>query len=290
MTRLRTRNTPEPDGSKDSLASSRVRAAAMTFLARIRIMIAMRWLLPGLLCLAALPDAARADALGDLRNLLASAPSAPARFHVLASTAVRDDNDGKIEERSGAAQIDAEEGTQGLHLIYGSDLLRRFEAEENARAADARAPTPVLDALGELKTMVVHDLIAPAPRILRLLDRASARGESTETFEGRLTRRIQLDLAQEKLGTREAEYVKKYEGNLELWLDQDGLPVAARLHEHYAGRAYVFFRFESTHDEDLRFARVGGRLLVRSSRLHAQSSGTIGNFDRNTRLELTPLE
>jgi len=244
----------------------------------------------GLLAVALVRPAAHADALGELRGLLARAPTAPARFHVLAQTTVRDDNDGKIEERAGEAQIDAEDGAQGLHLIYGSELLRRSEAEENARAADAKAPTPVLDALGELRTRAVHDLLAPSPRILRLLDRALPRAESAEPFEGRPARRIRLDLAREKLGTREAEYVKQYEGNLDLWLGEDGLPLAARLHEHYAGRAFVFFHFESTRDEDLRFTRVGDRLLVRSSRLHAQSSGTVGNVEQHVQLELTPAE
>lgn len=238
----------------------------------------------------ALPCSAYADTLGELRAALARPAGTPTRVRVVVTTALRDDNNGKVEERHGLAQINAEDGPPGLRLEYPRALLQSAHEEENARAADPRAATPALDGLDALKSRVVQDLLAPAARLLRLLDRAALRGEAADSFEGRQARHLQLELSQEKLGSREAEYVKKYEGNLELWVGPDGLPLGARLHERFAGRAYIVFRFESVRDEDLRFILTADRLLVRSSEVHAHSSSTAGTQEQHLQLQLAPID
>ena len=112
----------------------------------------------------------------------------------------------------------------------------------------------------------------------RSLDKAIFKAEKPDTYNGKPARQLSFDLTVDKLNEKDRKYVKKFEGALNIWIAEDGTPVASRSSQTVSGRAYVVISFELKSEEDHVYSVVGDRLVAtkRESRVSGSGMGEKG--------------
>lgn len=215
---------------------------------------------------------AYADGLADLRAALARPQgSAAIRGQFKAETTSRQGEAAEAEEDRGQAQVQFEEGPQGLRLLFSRDTLQRAEQEARTRQRDPKARTPTLGGLKALEVNELRGMLSPTAALLALLDEATPKGEVPDTWNGQPARHLSFELGLGKLRERDRKYIKKYEGTLDIWVGADGWPLALRQQTQASGRAFLVVSFEMRSREEQVFVVVGERLVV--VRQESQGSG-----------------
>lgn len=213
-----------------------------------------------------------ADGLADLRAALARPQgSAVIRGLFKAETTSRQGEAAEAEEDRGQAQVQFEEGPQGLRLLFSRDTLQRAEQEERNRQRDPKARTPTLGGLKALEVNELRGMLSPTAALLALLDEATPKGEVPDAWNGQPARRLSFELGLGRLRERDRKYIKKYEGTLDIWVGPEGWPLALRQQTQASGRAFLVVSFEMRSREEQVFVVVGERLVV--VRRESQGSG-----------------
>lgn len=242
-------------------------------------------LVAGLLC----PLLAQADGLSVLKEALARyAATTPVKGLAEAKTWKRDGEGKEAEEKSGQASVAIDESAQGLRVHYARDTLTRLTAEEQARERDAKAKTPILSGLSALNTAELRQLANAAPALSRLLEKSVFKSEREEAWNGKPARLLHFDLGIGALSEKDRKYVKKYDGSLDVWIAQDGTPLASRTHQSLSGRAYVVISLDMTYDEEVVYAPQGDRLLATRKDTRSKGSGAGERSEARTIRSLLP--
>ncbi len=244
-----------------------------------------RVILAALLAALALPALARADAVSDLRATLGKLqPAQPLLATARVSSTVKKE-DGKIERAQ--LQLGVRSGTDGLELHFSPELLQRAAAEAAVNAKNKDAPTPVQDLLGQLSPVNVQPMVNYAPVLLRQLDGATLASQRDDTRNGKPARLLVFDVPMPPSANKEMS-VKKYAGQLSVWLGADGVPVAVRNMLAIKGRKLLIsIEFGTTTDYALQ--QVGTRLLAVSRRTEENHSMLGHDGSSVTEATLTPL-
>lgn len=215
-----------------------------------------------------------ADGLGDLKSALARLQGqSPLKAQVDAKTWNRQGDGKESDETQGSASVMVEEGARGLSVIYSKDMLTRLEAEERQKERDAKAKTPTLSALSEVNSSSLRPMLSAAGSLSRSLEKAVFKAEKPDTYNGKPARHLSFDLTLDKLSEKDRKYVKKFEGALDVWIADDGTPVASRSSQTLSGRAYVVVSFEFKNEEDLVYGVVGDRLVTLKKESRNSGSG-----------------
>ena len=232
---------------------------------------------------AAVPPGPLAGLDSALAGLAALGPVRARFTHRYTATA----GDGKDAVRTeGEVSGEVAEGPGGLQITWPAELLQRARAEERRRATDPEARTPARDGIIAVNTMDLARLLDAAATLRDALDGATLLEDQPDTLDGAEARLLVLKLAVQ-LSPRDRRYVKEVEARLRLWLDPDGLPVAAESETKLSGRAFLVVTFKSEQQERWRFRRVGGRLVAvrHEDERHGEGAG-----DRGDRSSVTTLE
>ncbi|CAM5248746.1 hypothetical protein [Rhodanobacter lindaniclasticus] len=232
-----------------------------------------RVILAALLAALALPALARADAVSDLRAALGKLqPTQPLAASLRVSTTVHKD-DGKTDRAQ--LQVGVRSGSDGLGLRFSPELLQRAAAEAAVNAKDKDAPTPIQDLLGQLSPVNVQPMVDYAPVLLRQLDGATLASQRDDTREGKPAHVLVFDVPLPPSANKEMS-VKKYTGQLSVWLGSDGVPLAVRNVMAIKGRKLLIsIEFGSTTEYALR--QVGTRLLAVSR--HTEETHSVFGHD-----------
>ncbi|MBH9579138.1 hypothetical protein [Inhella proteolytica] len=213
----------------------------------------------------------QADTLADLKAALQRLQAeTPIRGQVTLKSENRN-NEGKddAEVQPGQAQLSFEDGPQGLRLAYPQTLLNKALSEDQAKDQDPKAATPTANGLRELGYKEVRELTRPAEVLSRQLARATLKGEKADSWQGKPAKLLSFELQQR----RPDKYVKKYEGQLDVWVAADGTPLAARSTQKISGRAMVVISFEMNSQDEWHFAVSGERLVVTRKLTTGSGSG-----------------
>lgn len=210
--------------------------------------------LPAALLLILLATDAGAATLDAVRRSLAELPGRVPVSARLVSADSRTDGNEKGESRG--TSVAEDDGTH-IRLVHEKQgLVRR---DDNKRGADH-----------SVTAAEAAELLNFAPALLRMLEGATVRKSTPTTVNGRPATLLELGLQRKK--DRDGDkWVKSYEDVLLLWLDGNGLPVAARRTRHIKARVVVV-GFELNEKDDLQFQRGSDRLLV--TRRTTESSGS----------------
>jgi hypothetical protein len=92
------------------------------------------------------------------------------------------------------------------------------------------------------------------------------------------------------IAARDRKYVKDVEATARVWLDPDGVPLAAQRRVLLKGRIFLIITFEIEQKESLRFGRNGDRLVVVRQESDSRSAGAGERRDRHAVTTLTLLE
>jgi hypothetical protein len=196
---------------------------------------------------------AGAEPIADLRVMLQRYP-AKARFAASASLRV----DGQAEEagaRAGAVHFEVVcDG--GLSVRLPSAALLAAAAEAQRKKHDADSATPTRNAMVTMTIFDVVDALDVAAMLLNDLDGATLISQS-QTPSGRLLRiKVKPDLA----GTR-SRLVNEPIIELRVWLNDDGVPVAAERDSTYSA-SLLFVKAANVRKERWEIAAAGDRLYA----------------------------
>ncbi len=181
---------------------------------------------------------------------------------------------------TGAIQVAASAGPEGLRATWSPSLLARAEAEERARLQNPDAYAPTRDAVSDLRALALARALDAVPDLLRDLVDARVISDAVEPFEGSPTRVLTLQV-KPVIAARDRKYVKDVEATARLWLGADGVPVAEDRRVLLKGRIFLIIGFEIEQRDQIRFARSGDRLVEARRESVNRSSGAGERRDRN---------
>lgn len=218
-----------------------------------------------------------------LQSMEASAPLS-AEISLSDSTTSGDKDKPKMVQGRIALHID--DGADGFGIRLPADVLAHASKESEASALDADVPTPTSNALGTLGPVMLNGIADFAPVLLCKLEGAKLTGQQDAVRAGERVHVMTFDIPSQ-IGKAMKSSVNEYKGQLTVWLDGNGVPVAAHESRHYKGsKFFISFAFFGNKDYDLQ--RVGQRLVVQHYHSVQGSTGMGSTTRRTLDIELTP--
>lgn len=236
-----------------------------------------------------LAGTAQADGLTDLKAALTRLQGkTPLKALVEVSTKNRSGDGKDLEESQGRAAVTVEDSTRGLQVLYSHELMTRLENEEHAKEKDPKAKTPTVTALREFSSNELRPMVSGAASLLRSMEKAVFKGEKAQDYNGKPARLLSFDIPIETLGEKERKYIKKFEGLLEIWIGNDGTPLASRALTNASGRALVVISFETKNEDQSIYGLTGDRLIMlrKESRNSGSGAGEKGESHTVKTLQL----
>lgn len=215
-------------------------------------------------------SAAQADALADLRATLSGlhADKPLAATLSVHSTTHSDEDNAKVSRAQ--VQVSVASGADGLHLGFSPKLLERADQEAGSSARDKDAPTPIKDLLDKLNPVNVQPMVDFAPALLHDLEGVTLASERDEVHGGKPSHLLVFDIPLPESAGKKMS-VKHYTGQLKVWLDADGVPLATKKIVDVKGRKLLIsIAFSTNSNYALRL--IGTRLVAVSRHVEEKHS------------------
>jgi hypothetical protein len=214
-----------------------------------------------LACLTLTAGPMAADSLSDLRAVLQRYP-ARAPFVVLATVQVNGDSQGVAGARSGSTNFEVESGPAGLMIRVPPAALGAAETEAEEKKRDPENRTPTRTAMVALSIFDVIDGLDSAAMLLNDLDQASLVSQTSSTHAGKPATLMRIKVKPTLAGT--SRFVKEPKIELRVWIDSNGIPVAAERDSNYSA-SFVVVSASNVRKERWEFAAFGDRLYAARS-------------------------
>ena len=236
------------------------------------------------------PMVAVADGFAELRSALTRLDtSTPVKGSVRAETWNRQGEGKDVEVARGEATVSFSEGPQGIRLMISRETLLRADQEQRARNKDHRMQTPTKDGLAALAVVEVRSLLSPAAEMLARLDDCAATVQTAEAWSGRPARRLSCEMGMGRISPSARRYIKKFDGKFDVWIAEDGTPLASKVQVAIAGRAFVVVGFDTASAVEQTFALAGDRLVTIREERRESGSGA-GEKGESRVVRTTQLE
>lgn len=241
----------------------------------------MKKLLIPLLLAGLTGTAAASDGAALLREALARFKNqSPLKAQLL----LKSESQGDEQAGSAQVQLPIEDGPQGLRLLYPQALLSKATLEDEAKDRDPKASTPTSSGLKQVDLGDLASMTRAAESLQRRLSRASLKSEKAEAWQGQPARKLSFELE----NSRPSKYVKDYSGLLEVWINEQGVPLASRAQHKMSGRFMVVVSFDMSQEDEAVYQVSGDRLLAtrRSSKSQGSGAGEKGSSNKLLTLNL----
>jgi hypothetical protein len=233
-------------------------------------------------CLFILSSTVKADGLADFRSALQRLqPTDPIVVNAQFKLFGRSGENDELIEREGLINLRLEDGVDGLHAVYSPELIAQLHAEELAKIADENVKNSALNAVGQFEYWEWRELLYPAAQLELVLGRYHFAGEKQAVLNGRQTRQLTFRMPKEKIEKEFRKYVKKYKNHLQVWIDEQGVPIASQLTEKGSGRIFIVIGFTFQNSIHTEYQQHGGRLLAVKREVKDESSGATMQSQRH---------
>jgi hypothetical protein len=241
------------------------------------------WVSMWALGLALTGGTAWADGLSDLKAALARTQGTSTISATFSATTWRREGEGKdLEETSGAASVQIEEGINGLRLQYSRDAMMRADAESRAREKDSKAKTPFTNALRALNAAEARDLTWASQHLLRSLEKTTYKSERADTLNGKAVRVVSFEIGTDRIPEKERKYVKKFDGSIDVWIDNEGVPLQSVLKYSVSGRAFLVITYDGESSEEFTYTLVGDRLIALRKEVRSKTTSSAEKSEEKT--------
>jgi hypothetical protein len=231
----------------------------------------------GILCFitpALLSLPVNADGLTDLKRALAQLKEpTPFKAQVIAEVKNTNIEDNEQINKEGNTRFHIEQTDAGLEIHYDNTLLQQIDAETQAKQKNPAAKTPATEAMNQFNYSELSTLLYPLRDIERDLEKAIFKYEEQTTFEGKPARLIHLSIPLKNLSKEESKNLKKYKTTVDIWVDENGTPLASHSKGTGSGRVALVIGFEFHFDVRKTYAKIGNRLITTHLALTSGSSG-----------------
>lgn len=216
----------------------------------------------------------QADGLSDLQQALKTfRQTSVFKAHVTASVKTANTENEGAAPKEGHTQFYLEKNETGLHLSYPNELLGSIETEATHKKQNPSATTPTTDAMNRFKYQEFSILFNPIRDIEDDLRKAKLLKEESVSFQDKPARLLHLQIPMEALNADERKNLKKYQADLQIWINENGVPLASRSTGKGSGRFALVISFEFQFDVEKTYVIHGDRLLVTTL---ASSTGSKG--------------
>ncbi len=202
-----------------------------------------------------------ADSLSDLRAVLQRYP-AKVPVVVSATVQVNGDSQGVAGARSGSTNFEVESGPTGLMIRVPPAALGAAETEAEEKKRDPENRTPTRTAMVALTIFDIIDGLDSAAMLLNDLDQASLVSQTSSTHAGKPATLMRIKVKPTLAGT--SRFVKEPKIDLRVWVDSNGIPVAAERDSNYSA-SFVVVSASNVRKERWEFANFGDRLYAARS-------------------------
>jgi hypothetical protein len=205
----------------------------------------------------ALPAAG--EPLSDLRAVLQRF-QARGSFAVSAALQVNGDSQGVAGARAGSAKFEAETGPAGLMIRVSPAALDAAESEAERKKRNPNNLTPTRTAMAALTLFDVIDALDAAAMLLNDLDGATLIEQTPSSQNGRSATLLRIKVKSTLAGTS-SRFVSEPTIELRVWIDSNGLPVAAERDSSYSA-SILFIKAGNVRKERWELVTAGDRLYV----------------------------
>jgi hypothetical protein len=205
-----------------------------------------------------LAPAASAEPLSDLRATLQRYP-ARSPFGVSALLRVTGES-ADAGGRSGSAKFEVEFGPAGMILRTPPATLAAAAGEAQRKKTNADSPTPTRNAMVAATIFEIIDALDVGTMLLNDLDGATLIGSTQTSLAGKPATLLRIKVKPDLAGTR-SKLVNEPAIELRLWLNRDGIPVAAERDSTYSA-SVVFVTAANVRKERWEIAVAGDRLYA----------------------------
>jgi len=205
----------------------------------------------------ALPAAG--EPLSDLRTVLQRF-QARGSFAVSASLQVNGDSQGVAGARAGSTTFEAETGPAGLMIRVSPAALGAAENEAERKKRNPNNLTPTRTAMAALTLFDVIDALDAAAMLLNDLDGATLIAQTPSTHAGKSATLLRIKVKSTLAGTS-SRFVNEPTIELRVWIDSNGLPVAAERDSSYSA-SLLFIKAGNVRKERWELVTAGDRLYV----------------------------
>ncbi len=234
-----------------------------------------------------LTSVARADALSDLRATLGRLQPVQPLAATLSVTSTVHDGDDASKTTHAQLQVSLTSDGDGLHVGYSPALLRRSAQEAAVNAKNKDAPTPIEDLLGKLSPVSLQPMVDFAPVLLRQIDGDKLASQRDEVHDGKPAHLLLFDVPLPASASKQMT-IKKYTGQVRVWLGADGVPLEVQNVVLVKGRK-LLISIEVNTTTSYKLETMGSRLVVLSRRTEESHSVFGSGGSSVTDAVLTPL-
>jgi len=199
------------------------------------------------------------DPLSDLRAVLQRYP-AKDPFAVSASLQVKGDAQGTADARAGSTSFEAEFGPGGLVIRVPTAALGAAESEAENKKRDPENLTPTRTAMVAVTIFDVIDAMDSAAMLLNDLDRATLIDQTASMHAGKPATLLRIKVKPTLAGTR-SRLVNEPNIELRVWVDSNGIPVAAERDSNYSV-SFLVVKAGNVRKERWEFSTFGDRLYA----------------------------
>ena len=233
-------------------------------------------------CVVAFSPLAMADGLADFRSALTQLQSTdPIAVDAQFKLFGRSGEHGELIEREGMINMRLEDGANGLRAVYSPVLIAQLHAEELAKIEDENVKNSALNAVGQFEYWEWRELLYPAAQMELVLGRYNFVSETMDSFNGSPTRLLTFSMPKEKIDKGFRKYVKKYKNRLQVWIDEDGVPLASQLTENGSGRIFIVIGFTFKNEIHTEYRQQSARLIAVKREVKDESSGATMQSQRH---------
>jgi hypothetical protein len=201
-----------------------------------------------------------ATGLDDLRSALASLQGQGSLRGIYDTRTSTTDKDKAKGTESAAATASIEEDASGVSVRWERNLLK--QAFDQANPPQGVKKQDALQSLiNSTSPMKVQQTLNYAPRLLAYLKGATLKAERQETYQGKPARALDLVLQPPEIGSSQVSVKESVVGGT-IWINAEGIPLAASVSHKFKGSAMVFLSFEDSARRDYVFTTVANRLVL----------------------------
>jgi hypothetical protein len=241
----------------------------------------MKRLLPMLTAFLAMH--AGADTLGDMKTALGPSTSrAPIQATYSIEQLVKSEGRFGNENTQRVVSAEVADGPTGVSITIPHTLLDKVSRARN-QGDDA-----ALNLIGAIRTISIVEALDFRDELLTMLENATVRREERVLYHGVPARKLALTLKPRR--RKESGSVTigsvKVEDQMDLWIGDDHLPIAAERHQKtVAGFMFIHGTFEG--QSSYTFAHAAGRLIVARLATNGSGNGMGQNIDQSAVETLT---
>lgn len=224
-------------------------------------------------CLILAPASLLADALSDAKAALHKLQSRETvQVQLEYRTWRQSGEDGKYSTPA-QAQVGARltEDARALHVEWDTPLVEQVEEEARRHDMDPKFPSSLRDALKDLDPGRLHHLLNQGPVLEALVSESRFVRETVEPLDGKAARLLVFSFEPRVPSSRQGRLSMR-KGELKLWIDGEGNPLAAESNIQYQGKMSRFFgAFSMQVRTSTKFERIGSRLVATSRTVEEES-------------------